>query len=1200
MNCNYSIEKRLVIGLLLGGIAVGNAAPLSIDPPAGSVRVIPEPTIEYTVNVLPNPGFERGIGNALPEYWSRFGQLNRGCPGSALVEGAAFEGTRCARLAAGETLRVPTEVMRVRRGKDTAVDGREPYVLSGYMRRANGTSGKTTCTLGLWGQVDVDDGNPRPELFETTCAPTDEWQRFELPVLIDLVLKINRWGIMGALFEARVSAVGGDVLLDALQLEHGTAATAYAGESTMSLTVPPPAPAIDDLAYVVRALQAPPAGADLAGAKGDVRLTVQRLNSASTRCVATGTVLFPRGTLFRKDRVRLFDATGTPVPVQTQVLARYAANGAIRSLYVAFPVDGDARAVDFTLRHGVASAREAARKRVAVQATADGVVVNTGVLKFALSRKGFRLFDKAWLDANGDGTYADSECVLEAEGTDGLAVIDDGGTRWESQHDTPTLVVERAGPVEAVIRAQGWHRDAAGQAKMGYIVRVFAYAGSAEVKIEHTFENLTRSGAPETGLRGIALALPFRHIAQSHVQAGGRRLPMGPEFYALQTAIDNDLRGTVVTPDDLRATVTRAGKTATEVRKLDGQFSFDTGRAAMALRIEDLGANYPLAVRADDDGVTVELWPTRGVKALLLTHGMAKTHRFWLGFAGKHEALTTLPGTARTVTDPAHMLASGAITWGVTPEQSTFKDVDAMLKRSFDLQAAVMDVVFPIGKFNVGDLPHHHTAQGWGNSETARSRNWLTQYLRTGDLRALAVAERTIRHTVDVDVDHVHGNQYTHNMHHALGGTSHVCHDYPEIMSTHYLLTGDLLVLDINRRNAASCRGWAVDRWKEWRQGRAHGWPAWHVAEMCDVTCEKANLDGALTIARRFRESIKVTDGKRTSLSGKGGLLYGGTNLNALMRIHRSTGDSDARSSFLEEMDHTIEQARAEGGWQFGNRFSVMADPMVYAWRITGDRTYIERGIEALETAARSTDRYLVNCLPLIAAAAELGIKPSTQPDYLRWGFKRKHTMYILAPGDKPFRGTYQRRGATKESEWWFKLHDPDGQPARDRVFKPMKEAKATFEVPAHGKTGAWRLEVHQGYPAMVDFAFPEAKGAVLQVDPGMGRFLCESARYWFRVPDSVKSFRIAMRKYYGNGTCGLAVYAPDGQLVQGCRWTPRAKYDQRTWHELDITVPGSMRGKLWTMVVALYDGQYQLRMEGVPPFVALTPNAYFLPENHE
>jgi hypothetical protein len=525
--------------------------------------------------------------------------------------------------------------------------------------------------------------------------------------------------------------------------------------------------------------------------------------------------------------------------------------------------------------------------------------------------------------------------------------------------------------------------------------------------------------------------------------------------------------------------------------------------------------------------------------------------------------------------------------------------VEKTLARAFDLKGMVVDVVTPIGTFNYGDFPHAHTSQGWGNSETALSRNWLVQAMRTGDERAFQIGKRLIQHTIDVDVDHVHGNQYTHNMHHALGGTSHSSHDYAETMSLYYLLSGDALVLDVDRRNTASSRETVTTKWRKWLTGRAHGWPAWHTAEMGDVTCEKVNLDAGLTVAKRFLETIQVVDGKRTSLSGKGGLLYGGTNLNALMHIHMATGSEDAKVAFLDELNHVVKQARSAGEWEFSGRNSIMADPLVYAWRLTGDRSYIEYGMEATEAAAQSRDMYLVNCVPLLTAAQELGIKPSSSLDYQCWGYKRQHSMYVSFPKGAPFRGAYRRRDASKASEWWYRLYAPDGRLALEKTFDPMQNGEGVLDAPASNAGSSWRLDVHQGYPAMVDFAFPDAKGCVLKVDPNMRRYSIAPERYWFLVPEDAKEVRIAVSKYYGNGTAGLAVYGPDGGIVDDCTWTPVSDVSKRDWHELVVTPPKGMRGKLWSMVVALYDGQYRLRMEGVPPYVALSPNMYFLPRSN-
>jgi len=799
-----------------------------------------------------------------------------------------------------------------------------------------------------------------------------------------------------------------------------------------------------------------------------------------------------------------------------------------------------------------------------------------------MGRERFRLFDGVWFDADGNGAFSDDERVINADAVGGCCAIGDAGDEWNSRRDQPVLVVERAGSLEAVIRAQGWHRDAEGRGRLGYIVRVHAYAGSPNLKIEHTFENMTPPNTPATAMRGLMLALPIQGITDFATGTDAKRLPVSRQLRVLQTIKDGAMG----------CAVTRDGATEWSTRELDGSFQFGTAKAVVEMRIADFAANYPLAVNVDPAGAAVEFWPKWDVKLLALSHGVGKTHRMWLGFACK-DATPELPaGPARVFADPAYALQTEAFVWGVPPQNSPYPGFEAALGRSFELQGAAEEVVMARGKFDFGD--RLRSAGFWLNSETAFARPWFIQYMRTGDRRLFNTAERAVWHTMDVDMDHVTGGQYVHNIHHALGKRTHSSHNYSEILTLHYMLSGDALTLDFARRNAVICRTWVARRGAK---GRGHGWPAWHIAEMCDVTCEKINVDAALAIAKRFRESIKVVDGKRTSLSGTGGMLYGGTNLNALLRIHRATGDADARSAFIDELDHTIELVRSKGDWSFGKRNMMMVEPMVYGWRLTGDRKYIGLGMEALlkgANASGGSDLDLAMGAPLIAAAAQLGMSQPVTLNTQSWGFKRRHTMYILEQDDAPFSVQY-RRVATRgrESEWWFKLQTPDGRTVKDETFKPMGDTSGGFELPADGKVGAWRLEAHQGYPAMVDFSFVSPK-VVLQIDPSMWRFAYSPELYWFTVPEDAASFAISVRQYYGNGPSALVVYAPDGSAVQTRRWQP-PKTGDRQWHEARIVTSLETRGKIWSMLVAV-GGQFQMRMDGVPPFVARSRDAVFTP----
>ena len=84
------------------------------------------------------------------------------------------------------------------------------------------------------------------------------------------------------------------------------------------------------------------------------------------------------------------------------------------------------------------------------------------------------------------------------------------------------------------------------------------------------------------------------------------------------------------------------------------------------------------------------------------------------------------------------------------------------------------------------------------------------------------------------------------------------------------------------------------------------------------------------------------------------------------------------------------------------------------------------------------------------------------------------------------------------------------------------------------------------------------------------------------------------MRQCHRDGPSALVIYAPDGSAVQTRRWQPPKTRD-RQWHEARIATSPGTRSKVWSMLVAV-GGQFQMRMDGIPPFVARSRDAVFTP----
>ena len=249
-----------------------------------------------------------------------------------------------------------------------------------------------------------------------------------------------------------------------------------------------------------------------------------------------------RGAVKDVGTLRLLDAAGGPVPAQFRVLTRYwkgvegpkdawFANGdgsikwALVDLQATVATRGKAAFV-------LTDAGPAALKTTLVVKEEPGrITVNTGPLQFALSRKRFRMFETVSLGGRE---------VLKAADGSGFAVVGMDGKCYHSggsDGGRPKVTVEESGPLRAVIKVEGEVKagDNAGGydlvgsngkgtvhvpgrdgEKLGYTVRLVAYAGKPFVRVFHTVRALGKT----TATRNDMSVKPWAYAVASPRQAG--------------------------------------------------------------------------------------------------------------------------------------------------------------------------------------------------------------------------------------------------------------------------------------------------------------------------------------------------------------------------------------------------------------------------------------------------------------------------------------------------------------------------------------------------------------------------------------------------------------------------------------------------------------------------------------------------------
>ncbi len=182
-------------------------------------------------------------------------------------------------------------------------------------------------------------------------------------------------------------------------------------------------------------------------------------------------VPFPRGTLWDLNTLRLVDQYGIELPSQTEIMARWAEDGAIQWVRFDALIDSD-RACYVETQHSPTQPDTF----VKLQTEGERWIVDTGAAKYILER-GTSPIAEIW---------SGNQKIASAAGTRGLYVIDQKGRTASAAAEDETVEIEAAGPVAVCIRFEGFYRTPEGENLARHITRVEAFAGQPFAHITHT------------------------------------------------------------------------------------------------------------------------------------------------------------------------------------------------------------------------------------------------------------------------------------------------------------------------------------------------------------------------------------------------------------------------------------------------------------------------------------------------------------------------------------------------------------------------------------------------------------------------------------------------------------------------------------------------------------------------------------------
>ena len=325
-------------------------------------------------------------------------------------------------------------------------------------------------------------------------------------------------------------------------------------------------------------------------------------------------VPFPNAVLEDVSGLRVVDKNGREVPAQFSVRGRwgYSPAAGIRWLGVDMlaPQSAawwpDRKETPFFLEYGKKRAQAAPKAPLRVETVPEGVRVNTGPLAFLVRSNGFNLLDEVTLNG---------APVLQQGSGGGAYVVDQEGAIYRAANDhQPSVAVEEAGPLRAVIRVEGWYvKDGATTGRVNFqlptdklckfITRIEAYAGLPWVRVLHQWVNTSDS-----------YQVSFRDIGFAFKRGGNTKAVFGvEEGKPLEADVEKEGVYLIQHLADRFDLCRESGKVLATGKRSDGSvqvFSPETGGFALANR--ETWQRFPKELEVLPGEVRLHLWPAHG------------------------------------------------------------------------------------------------------------------------------------------------------------------------------------------------------------------------------------------------------------------------------------------------------------------------------------------------------------------------------------------------------------------------------------------------------------------------------------------------------------------------------------------------------------------------------------------------------------
>jgi len=352
--------------------------------------------------------------------------------------------------------------------------------------------------------------------------------------------------------------------------------------------------------------------------------------------VCTG-VPFPSGTLSDEKELALFE-NGKPVPAQISVVSTWhpPAKGlrpSIRWTQLMFNARYDKGVPrKYSLRRG---RNVKPRQPVIVREKGEAIIVSNGIIQFTINKRHFNGLDSAWCDINDDDVFAANEQVIRDVPKNGGAYLIDhrGVTFTAAEESEPKVVIEEAGPMRAIIAAEGWYTNARlkGEERLcSFKTRLTVYAGLPWVRVQH--HTIVTFDANSYRLQDVGFHIPAPVVKSWQMGGDGRTLkgeiskggPFMHQYrwnrFRVGGLVDENGKPVGTTGEKSDGWMTAilkpegGGPNLNAEDELGLEDDQETLTPAVSVFLRDIWQKFPKEIEVSEEGLHIHFWPRHGMR----------------------------------------------------------------------------------------------------------------------------------------------------------------------------------------------------------------------------------------------------------------------------------------------------------------------------------------------------------------------------------------------------------------------------------------------------------------------------------------------------------------------------------------------------------------------------------------------------------